>query len=618
MNARFVIAQMVVTLLGCTPAIAQQRVPRFEPGPCAFVPGDWAKNVRLECGVLVVAMDRQQPDRKQLRLAVAVLHPRQPASNPPLVLLHGGPAGPGGLRADAMTLAVRWSSVLNGDIVVYDQRGAGYSEPELCPDVAAQALPLRNARSELERERGWVEAARQCVVSLTRNGIDPHFFNSRANVADLIDLRKVLGYASWDVLGVSYGARLAQEAMRHDPKGTHSVVLASPLIPGVAKAEDPLSIQRALERIFAACGAQPACRSAFSSPAQDLDELYAELTAQPMEIVVERDGSPATVVLDGHRLLRDIVGRFSVGQIDRVPLLLQELRRGDRATAARLLVGTGLGPSVPNPTLTNLVMCYDIAGDVEYRRAVERVKTQLKEPFRALANDGGMCSGYLKRFADSADHQFVRSDIPTLILTNEFDDRTPTEHGRRIAAALQHAYLVELPGLGHAATPPGCFDTIVQGFLKNTARPPDTECLAAMPRLTFETGRLERPMLFFTMRSTDAALTPFAGAWDAAFPNAPRPFTFSISISGGTATGNITAGGGALNLPILEGTADAQTLTFTVNSPDGGRTITFRGTINGDTISFVRDVTIQPGGQPGGNALWGTSGPRTFTARRAR
>ena len=617
-SAQFCLTIIVVALLGCAPAIAQQRVPRFEPGPCAVVPGDWAKNVRLECGVLVVAMDRERPERKQLRLAVAVLHPRKPASDPPLVLLHGGPAGPGGLRADTMALAVRWSAALDRDIVVYDQRGAGFSEPPLCPGVAAQALHLRNERSDLIRERGWVDAARQCVVSLTRDGIDPHFFNSRANVADLIDLRQVLGYESWDVFGISYGARLAQEVMRRDPKGIHSAVLASPLIPGVAKAEDALSIQRALERIFSACGTQPACRRTFSSPEHDLNELYAELNAQPMEVVVERDGSPATVVLDGDRLLRDIVGRFSVAQIDRVPLLLHELRRGDRVTAARLLVGTGVGSNALNPTLTNLVMCYDVAGAVEYRRAVDRVKTQLKEPFRALANDGRICSGYLKRFADSADHQFVRSDIPTLILTNEFDDRTPTEHGRRIAAALRHAYVFELPGLGHAVTPPGCFDTMVQSFLKNPARPPDAGCLAAMPRLTFETGRLERPMLFFTINSGDPALTAFAGAWEAAFPNAPRPFNFSISISGGRAAGTVTAGGGALNLPIFGGTADARTLTLKVNSPDGGRVITFTGTIDGNTISFVRDVTVQPGGQPGGNALWGTSGPRTFTARRAQ
>jgi pimeloyl-ACP methyl ester carboxylesterase len=615
MNARFVIALVLVALIACISARAQQPVPRFEPEPCALQPGNWAKDVRLECGALVVAMDREHPDRKQLRLAVAILHPKQPASEPPLVLLHGGPAGAGGLRTDPMTLAVRWFSALNRDIVVYDQRGAGFSEPTLCPDAAAQALQVRTMPTARERERGWNDAADRCVAELKRDGLDPHFFNSRVNAADLIDLRKVLGYQSWDVFGVSYGARLAQEVMKRDPKAVHSVILASPLIPGAAKAEDALSIQRALERIFAACGAQAECRSAFPAPEQDLFELYAELNAKPMEVVVEQGDSRSSVTLDGDRLVWYLVGRFSVAQINRLPLLLHELRIGDRATAARLLVGGGQGAMVPNNVLTNLVTCYDAAGS-DYELALENMKTALKEPFRQLTNDSATCRHFLERFADAADHEFVRSDIPTLILTNEFDDRTPTDHGRRIVGSLGHAYLYELPGLGHALTPEGCFDTIALSFLKDPARSPDARCVAAMPGLTFESHRLERPMLFFTITSTDAAPTPFVGAWDAAFPNAPRPFNFSLSISGNTVTGNITAGGGALNVPIFEGSADQRTVTFKVHGPGGGRVVTFTGTVEGGTISFVRDVAVQAGVDTGGNGLWGTSGPRTFTARR--
>ena len=53
----------------------------------------------------------------------------------------------------------------------------------------------------------------------------------------------------------------------------------------------------------------------------------------------------------------------------------------------------------------------------------------------------------------SVDAAPVRSDIPTLILTGYFDDRTPTEHARRIASTLSRAYLVEFPDEGHDARP---------------------------------------------------------------------------------------------------------------------------------------------------------------------
>jgi hypothetical protein len=270
-----------------------------------------------------------------------------------------------------------------------------------------------------------------------------------------------------------------------------------------------------------------------------------------------------------------------------------------------------------NNVLTNLVTCYDTRGP-DYDLAVENMKGALKGAFRQLLNDSVMCRHFLERFADVADHEFVRSDIPTLILTNEFDDRTPTDHGRRIVRTLARAYLYELPGLGHAATPVGCFDTIALSFLKDPTRSPDAGCVAAMPRLTFETERLDGPMLFFTIDSTDATPTPFAGKWDAPFPNAPRPFNFSLTIANRKVTGSITAGGGALNVPVIEGTADSGKLMFKVNSPGGGRIITFTGTVEGNMISFQRDVLVPPGADTGGNALWGTAGPRTFTALRGQ
>jgi hypothetical protein len=38
-------------------------------------------------------------------------------------------------------------------------------------------------------------------------------------------------------------------------------------------------------------------------------------------------------------------------------------------------------------------------------------------------------------------------------------------------------------------------------------------------------------------------------------------------------------------------------------SPDGERTITFRGRVDGDEISFTREITVLDGGSRGGNDL---------------
>ena len=44
--------------------------------------------------------------------------------------------------------------------------------------------------------------------------------------------------------------------------------------------------------------------------------------------------------------------------------------------------------------------------------------------------------------------------------------------------------------------------------------------------------------------------------------------------------------------------------------------VTFRGTVTGDIATFTREVAVRPGGDPGGDGVWGASGPRQFTASR--
>jgi pimeloyl-ACP methyl ester carboxylesterase len=85
--------------------------------------------------------------------------------------------------------------------------------------------------------------------------------------------------------------------------------------------------------------------------------------------------------------------------------------------------------------------------------------------------------------------RIARNNIPTLIVTGRFDDRTPTEYARRIAATLSRAYLVELPDEGHDARGSACHAAIVAQFLDNPARRPDTSCVGVIPPIQFATTR---------------------------------------------------------------------------------------------------------------------------------
>ena len=419
MKRRFA-AVLMSALAACVLAgrPSAQTFPRFERGPCGFALGAWARDVQLECGALFVPQDRTRPDRKSLRLAVAILRAKQPASVP-LVLLHGGPGGRGGVQS-LTRRAAEWAVARTRDIIVLDVRGAGLSEPALCPDfidAGGRALALR---PPARRHEAFASAVRACIASLQSQGIDAAAYNTPNHAADLKDLRQVLRIPSWDLMGLSYGAGLARQAMRDDPTGIRSVVLESPPVPNISAADRALLVQRLVDRIFGACSAQPACAQAFPSLENDFTAVFDELKRTPLEIA-----TPAGPVLfDAERFMIGL--EFTPVSTQRLPMIVGELRRGDRARAARMVVGDGrVNPYFP---LGHLVACGSPEATTE-----NSIRGELKEPFRVLADDEReQCDYWLPRGRASLAPSEARSAIPTLILMAQFDFRTPLA-GERLA-----------------------------------------------------------------------------------------------------------------------------------------------------------------------------------------
>jgi hypothetical protein len=151
-------------------ATAQSGLPRFERGDC-LVNGEWARDVRRECGWLVVPESRDRASANTVRLAVEILHAREPSGAPPLVMLHGGPGGPGWIQTYSAGVA-RGPLSRHRDVVIYDQRGAGFSERKLCPAYETVADAAYNLREGAEKERKLSEARRACVAELDGKGID--------------------------------------------------------------------------------------------------------------------------------------------------------------------------------------------------------------------------------------------------------------------------------------------------------------------------------------------------------------------------------------------------------------------------------------------------------------
>src|SRR5262249_56137802 len=126
-------------------------VPRLGGGDWV-VDGEGGGDVRRECGWLVAPESRDRPTANTVRLAVEIFRAKEPSGAPPLVLLHGGPGGPGGIRLYSAGIA-KSPLPRHRDVVIYDQRGAGSSEPKLCRAYDTAADSASNLREGAEKEK---------------------------------------------------------------------------------------------------------------------------------------------------------------------------------------------------------------------------------------------------------------------------------------------------------------------------------------------------------------------------------------------------------------------------------------------------------------------------------
>lgn len=112
------------------------------------------------------------------------------------------------------------------------------------------------------------------------------------------------------------------------------------------------------------------------------------------------------------------------------------------------------------------------------------------------------------------------------------------------------------------------------------------------------------------------------GTWkadDVAFP----PWTFVLKADGNKLSGAVSQGRSdpasstvttlVQAVEITEGAIDGNRLSFKVNALNGN-TIAFSGVVNGDTITFTREVVS---GSSGLNGIFGAKGASSFTAKFA-
>lgn len=382
-------------------------------------------------------------------------------------------------------------------MVILEQRGTRYAQPRLdCPEV--DAAKVENARSSVEQGiavRREAAAAKLCRDRLARDSIDLAGYDSVQSAADIEDLRRVLGYEKWNLYGVSYSARLMLNVMRDYPNGIRSVVLESVLPPSVNYDETGVDgAMRALAVFFANCAADSECAEIYPKLEQVFYDLVRRTNDNPIALTVKHPATAETLTikLTGHDIttwLLDYVLSAEAEAILLGPSMIGTLARGDH-TPLKAYAQDKVGPGFYMWGMRYSVWCREEMPFEDRRKiaAQSRRYPQLLG-YEIQSSLPSICDVWKVAPAGVEENLPVKSNIPTLVLTGEYDAYTPPAWGRLTAQTLPNSYFFEVPGVGHG---PGfnsqCARDMITAFFENPLVAPNDSCLK-MPRQRFKTNK---------------------------------------------------------------------------------------------------------------------------------
>jgi pimeloyl-ACP methyl ester carboxylesterase len=440
--------------------------------PCTLAAVGMPVTVSALCGTLAVPEDRAQPSGRSITLAVAIVPSRTKQPKPdPVFMLAGGP-GQSAREAFPSVAGAFRELLREREVVLVDQRGTGGSHPIECRPPGGEAT----STADFADPEGARRFAAECLEGLDA---DPRFYTTSDAVLDLEAVREAIGAERVNLVGISYGTRVALEYLRREPGRVRTVVLDGVVPPELALgSEHARNLESALDEHFALCEADAACREQFGSPRQRLDALLAELREAPRPV---RYRDPLT---DATR--EDELTAASVAGVVRLYAYAPQLA----AMLPRSLAEAAAGR--PEVLMAQARMIESLIGEqialgpqlsVSCAEDADRLRVDPADAGTLMGTEFvaavlAQCEVWPRGRRPTDFNAPVQSDRPVLLLSGELDPVTPPRYGEAVVKHLPNGRHLVARGQGHNVMAAGCLPRLMGRFVATAdARSLDAACL---------------------------------------------------------------------------------------------------------------------------------------------
>jgi pimeloyl-ACP methyl ester carboxylesterase len=429
------------------------------------------------------------------------------------------PGGPGGEGISTGGLVWFAEDILESyDIVFFDQRGIGLSNPLSCPETyKADFLEYVNDFDQAGEEGYDTEAEQQAAIEGSRKytedciaemGVEPSdlaFFGTDQVAEDIESFRQAIGDDKFMIYGVSYGTAVAQTYAAAHADHLSGMILDGTIDLTLNGEQGALAQEKAFDKVLVAtlkaCDADAACAEELGGDAVAVyDKIAAQISDNPVKYqfplpsgeTVERTFTFNQWEYTTAYQLYSLSGRMlylralaSANQGDFVPMA----RLANQQLLLDPVTQDYLGDETFSDTMFLSVLCTD---DSFFSGTQEEKIAQAIEAGQASNGtvprlDGSVYTGIDCAFWPSSPTEVVTNEplvaegVPTFVLNATLDPATPFEEGKAVYERLDNGYHLYVEGGRHSIYGWGyeCPDQYINDFMVNGTLPEEREIVCA-------------------------------------------------------------------------------------------------------------------------------------------
>jgi pimeloyl-ACP methyl ester carboxylesterase len=442
----------------------------------------WCKLPQVEdsvlCGTYPVIENRQTNKGRIINLNIIVV----PATHPdsllaPVFDIDGGPG-----ISDTKNVSF-YADHLNPyrryhDIVLVDVRGTGKSNSLYCP-----SLQNKKTLSEQLEDMYPPQEVKECYDELSKYA-DLTQYTTTNVVKDFEDVRKWLGYKKIEIFSLSYGTRAALVYMKMFPSSLEGCVLMSPIATyGKMPLYHARFAQDALNKFFADCNSNTACKEAFPNFEGEFETLMEKGKHDPFKVAY-KDSTGKTEQLTitwnvFETKIRSLM--YTPAGFATIPYLIHQSYLENFYPFLSLYNNNDMSPVLAEGDYLS-VTCTEDVPFIDDDKIDSLTKGTFMGTYR-IDQQKTACAIWAKGSVPKNFLDTIHSDVPVLIFSGGMDPITPTLQAKEIASHLPNSKFIFIPAMSHlydGLSHAECFDNIAVSFFNHPLSEVDSNCVKDM------------------------------------------------------------------------------------------------------------------------------------------